>query len=84
MKRQRWWNLVVGVVCAGLVVPRLLQPTGPMRLSVGIAGLALIAVAWVLPGTRAFADPRGWPPAASASPGRPFRRPKSVWRRSIS
>lgn len=61
MSRRGWWNLVVGAVCAGLVVPLVLAAPGPARVAVGILGLALIAVAWFALGSRAFAAPHRAP-----------------------
>jgi signal transduction histidine kinase len=60
MNRGRWWNLVVGVVCAGLVVPLLLDPGGPVRVAIGFAGLAIVAGTWFWLGPRASETGTGW------------------------
>lgn len=61
MSRRGWWNLVVGAVCAGLVVPLLVDPPAPAQVVVGITGLALVAVAWFWLGRRASETGAGWP-----------------------
>ena len=57
MTQRLLWNLVVVAVCGGLVVPLLLASPSPGRLAVGISGLVMIAVAWLLLGAKAHAAP---------------------------